>query len=452
MGVRIASPEDHAVLWNAADLQVSVQTFIAAKTIKQVQLIVDDVLRATADHPPLILTWPEIQPGEHLLSVKALTDDGQSGSSAAVHVVIANDDGGKLPRPWARMDIGGSVNAASISITNQSIKLSRTGGDVYGSADQAIYLYQPLKGDGSIVAHLAEIIPKDANQHAIAGVMLRTSLAPGGIAASALYSPSVGPIFLSRNEHDQPCNNTTGPTNAGGYLKLQRAGNRISGFRSDDGKHWESIAQADIPLTETVYLGVTLAAGDDGVAASAVFDHVTVGPLASTALIPPGVQLTDGTFLAGEFQGIDDGGAKLLWGNGTNLSRMIAIDPQRVSHVVLHPVQQQIVEQIPADSTGAILINGDLYEGTLSVVHPSNVTVTSDIFGSRPFNFGDIAVLVLHPAAHTIGQELLLKDGTKIVGNDWVIGDGSFLVKSGILKDTSVPLAWVVELRAGKST
>jgi PA14 domain len=451
MGVRVVSPDDRAIFSNPADLQVAIQPVNGKKKITQAQLVVDDIMRTSTTQPPFDLSWPSIGPGEHVLKVKALTEDGQAATSAAVHVTIASDDNGKLPRPWSRADLGSPTSTATAAITDQTINLTRTGGDLYSPADQAIFLYQTFKGNGAIVAHVAEVLPKGANDHAIAGVMIRTSLAPGGVAASALYAPSVGPIFLSRPQHDQPADNATAPTNLGGYLKLERASNHVSGFRSDDDKRWELIGQADLPMTDTAYFGLVLAAGDKGVASSATFDHVTVGPLESTALIPAGVQLTDGTFLAGEFQGIDDGGAKLLWGKGTNLNRVIVIDPKQVSHVLLHPVQQQIVEQIRPDSSGAILTNGDLYEGTLSAVHPGNVTITNDIFGARPFNFGDLAVLVLHPPVHATGRELQLKDGTIIVGNDWVLGDGALLIKSGILKDTSVPLELVLELRAGKS-
>lgn len=84
-----------------------------------------------------------------------------------------------IPSPWQQTDIG-AVNMpgyASFDNAASVFTSEAAGADVWGGADAFHYIYQPMTGDGTIVARVASV--QNTNQWTKAGVMIRESLAPG---------------------------------------------------------------------------------------------------------------------------------------------------------------------------------------------------------------------------------------------------------------------------------
>src|SRR5262249_57383073 len=65
--------------------------------------------------------------------------------------------------PFHQTDIGSVATAGSASISgpveNRVYTLQASGDDIFGTADAFHYLYQPLSGDGEIIARLTSIDP-----------------------------------------------------------------------------------------------------------------------------------------------------------------------------------------------------------------------------------------------------------------------------------------------------
>src|SRR6185436_9934991 len=81
---------------------------------------------------------------------------------------------GGPPAPWLDRDIGMVARAGDTAATPTAFTVTAGGGDVGGTADSFHFLYQPLAGDGEIVARVGAL--NGAEPASKAGVMFRASL------------------------------------------------------------------------------------------------------------------------------------------------------------------------------------------------------------------------------------------------------------------------------------
>ncbi|GAI92206.1 unnamed protein product [marine sediment metagenome] len=66
---------------------------------------------------------------------------------------------------------------------------------------------------------------------------------------------------------------------------MTRIGDTFTGYKSKDGRIWSALGQwagegiADIPMTDTVYVGLAITSQDDGIISVATFSNVEVKKL-----------------------------------------------------------------------------------------------------------------------------------------------------------------------------
>src|SRR5260370_1374741 len=78
-------------------------------------------------------------------------NDSALSGSADVAVTV----GGPLPSPWVDQDVGAVGVSGSASYVPGTFIENGSGADIWGTADAFHYVYQPLNGDGKIVARIA---------------------------------------------------------------------------------------------------------------------------------------------------------------------------------------------------------------------------------------------------------------------------------------------------------
>jgi hypothetical protein len=209
------------------------------------------------------------------------------------------------------MDIGSPgdpspAGSASFSSTNGgTYALTASGSDIWTNTDHMQYLYEPLVGNGSIVARLVSASAPDFWTKA--GLMIRDDLTAGAANDFMLDTPNPfhqEPVMQFRDSDGAQTNDTgnhVGATNATPiWLRLDRQGNTFTGYWAVDNNGtpgpWQLISQNDPHTTvmpTTVYVGLALTAHSNGNVATATFDHVTV--TGTTARLPAAVaRLTDG--------------------------------------------------------------------------------------------------------------------------------------------------------------
>ena len=200
---------------------------------------------------------------------------GGTSSSTSITVTIANSAGGGLPAPWLNQDVGAVGAAGSAVFVSGTFTVDASGADIWGTLDEFHFVYQPLTGDGEIVARVVSLT--NTNVWAKAGVMIRESIAADSAQASVVITPGTGGNFQRRNVTGGASVTTSGgAASAPFWVRLVRRGNTFHAFLSTDGVSWSKIASDFIPMGATVQIGMAVTSHNDGVLAAANFDNVLV--------------------------------------------------------------------------------------------------------------------------------------------------------------------------------
>jgi regulation of enolase protein 1 (concanavalin A-like superfamily) len=179
-----------------------------------------------------------------------------------------------LPAPWQDGDIGAVGVAGSASYNNGVFSVSGSGADIWGSADAFHYVYQPLTGDGQLIARVASV--QNVAAWTKAGVMIRDTMNPGSAYAFMLVSAAKGTALQYRTSAGAPASSIAGTSAVAPlWVKIVRAGTTFSAYQSADGNTWTLIGTATISMGSTVQIGLAVTSHNNAAAATATFDSVS---------------------------------------------------------------------------------------------------------------------------------------------------------------------------------
>jgi hypothetical protein len=193
------------------------------------------------------------------------------------------------------------AGTATFNSANSSYALTASGSDMWNNDDHFQFVYEPLSGNGEIVARLTGATSQDFWTKT--GVMFRASLSAGSANDFMLETPDPGheePVMQWRDTQSGGSNDTGNHTNhiqgLPVWLRLNRTGNVFTGYWAKDNNGvagtWNQMGQHTTNMPTTVYVGLALTAHNNSKTASATFDHVSVtgtaAPLPATY-----VRLTD---------------------------------------------------------------------------------------------------------------------------------------------------------------
>jgi glucose/arabinose dehydrogenase len=180
-----------------------------------------------------------------------------------------------VPGPWQQTDVGTVPIAGSATFSDGLFTVSGAGRRIGKNADAFHFVYQSLNGDGEIIARIASVLETD-NQ-ARAGVMIRGSLDANARFALMGLNASGTALFQSRTSAGANTSNQPGITGlASLWVRLVRAGNRITGFRSTDGVSWIEVGFTDIAMGSNVFVGLAVSAHSDTQLNTSLLDNVAV--------------------------------------------------------------------------------------------------------------------------------------------------------------------------------
>jgi hypothetical protein len=201
------------------------------------------------------------------------------------------------PSPWIDQDIGTVGIAGSVSFANGTFTVKGAGTGEGGTADGLNFLYQPLSGDGTIIARVASV----SNGYAQAGVMIRETLNADSTHAFMMsYASSV--YFYDRATTGagtsyqyffQNPNMPQVPTAVPYWTKLVRSGNLFSAYVASDGVNWAQVGTSvSINMAQNVYVGLAMSSGSTGNLYTGTFDNVSVNSAASPAPVITSISAT----------------------------------------------------------------------------------------------------------------------------------------------------------------
>ncbi|MFJ2738698.1 ABC transporter permease subunit [Streptomyces sp. NPDC087440] len=139
--------------------------------------------------------------------------------------------------------------------------------------DSFSFLHQPLKGDGTLTVPVTSLTGRIATTPtadrpglapwAKAGIIVKDSLTPGSSYAAVMVTGEHGVRMQDDFTHDTAGPQGTSaasPASAGGaprWLRLKRAGDTVTGYRSTDGRTWSEVGTARLSgLAETAQVGL----------------------------------------------------------------------------------------------------------------------------------------------------------------------------------------------------
>jgi hypothetical protein len=180
-----------------------------------------------------------------------------------------------LQSPWTSADIGNPSIPGGATFDGGTFQVNAAGGDIWNTSDQFHFVFQPLTGDGELVARVGAI--QQTNGSAKAGVMFRESLTAESAHAFMAVTAARGFAFQRRRAAGRATESTAGCNcSAPGWVRLVRQGNRFTAYESVEGNEWRQVASETILMAPTIYAGLALAGHNTDRATSATFTNVAL--------------------------------------------------------------------------------------------------------------------------------------------------------------------------------
>ena len=201
------------------------------------------------------------------------TDTGTgSTSTGSVSNVIA----GPLPSPWTNSDIGTVQLPGDSTASNGTFQVSGSGADIWGTADAFQYAYQPLNGNGDIIARVVKVDPTDPWSKA--GVMIRETLSASSPQAMTVISSGAGAAFQRRASAGGITSHTAGPNVTAPYwVRMTRTNSTFSSYVSADGNSWTLVGTQTMSMGTNAFVGLCSTAHTTTNALNnALLDNITV--------------------------------------------------------------------------------------------------------------------------------------------------------------------------------
>jgi outer membrane protein assembly factor BamB len=191
------------------------------------------------------------------------------------------------PNGWSCADIGGAAPAGMQGLSGGTWTVQGGGGDIWGTADQFHFVWQPLAGDGTVSAHVTA--QTSTNTWAKAGVMLRADSSAG----SAYYATEVTPGNGVVVQYRTPAGSSaamiaTLPGTVPAFVQVARSGGAFTAYTSADGATWTPVAGSSVTLGAGggMLAGLAVTSHNAGTLSTATFDSVAI---ASGAPTPPSI-------------------------------------------------------------------------------------------------------------------------------------------------------------------
>jgi pro-kumamolisin-like protein/IPT/TIG domain-containing protein len=201
-----------------------------------------------------------------------------------------------LPTPWQDQDVGQVGVAGSASYANGTFTVKGSGQQIWGTADQMNFMYQPLSGDGTIVARLVSL--QGGLSVESAGVMIRETLNTDSTNAYTAYGSNSLIYFDERlsTAGASTSANTPSPVTLPYWVKLLRSGSTFSGYTSSDGVNWVQIGTSQtINMAQNAYFGLVVNSDNNSALATATFDNVSTSSTSAPAPVITNVSATTGS-------------------------------------------------------------------------------------------------------------------------------------------------------------
>ena len=185
-----------------------------------------------------------------------------------------------LPTPWQDGDVGAVGVTGSATYSSGTFTVEGSGNCICSTADSMHFVYQPLSGDGTIVARVVSSTGGEA------GIMIRETLDANAASAFAFASSSYIYFYDRSSTGASMANEGTAYAPLPYWIELVRSGNSFSVYTSLNGLYWAQLGSTQtITMATNVYVGLAESSQNNASLATAVFDNASLNSTASPAPI-----------------------------------------------------------------------------------------------------------------------------------------------------------------------
>ncbi|HLH54538.1 MAG TPA: immunoglobulin domain-containing protein [Verrucomicrobiae bacterium] len=241
-------------------------------SISNVQFFANSNLIGQLATAPYSLNWSNVAAGDYSLTAIAWCAGGSNAASAPVQIHVAG-----LLAPWETMAIGSAALQGTANIAGNVFSVDGAG-SLSGYADSFQFLYQPISGNGSIVARV--VSDQNSTSAGRAGVMIRETLTSN--AAYAFMGIGTNGQFRFQRRRSTAGSTrtftftTTSFPNA--WVRVTRSGTTFTGYSSVDGTNWTQVYSGTVTMAANAYIGLAVVSGASNRLSQVSFDSVVVVP------------------------------------------------------------------------------------------------------------------------------------------------------------------------------
>jgi hypothetical protein len=238
----------------------------------EITAIADRTIAEDTSTGPITFSVADKETADTTLTVTATSSDTALVPDANIEVATTAS-------PWTGTDLG-TPSPAGASLAGDVFTLRANGNDIWGTADKGRFLYQPIDGDGEMIARVLSVQATDPWSKA--GVMFRVSTAANSANIYMLVSAVNGVSFQRRlTAGATSTSNVIAGISAPCWVRLVKAGNTFTGYYALDNAGapgpWVPVG-APITVAGTTWLrGLAATSHKDGTVATSTYDNVS-GP------------------------------------------------------------------------------------------------------------------------------------------------------------------------------
>ncbi|HKQ39689.1 MAG TPA: hypothetical protein VJ063_16550 [Verrucomicrobiae bacterium] len=347
---------------------------------------------------------------------------------------------------WAGKDIGWLLAPGTDSSFLGLHRTFCTGTNIAGVADSFRFTHQPIVGNREIVARIIRI-PR--GQNAKAGLMLRESLKPDAAHFFIGVNAGGGGMFQYREQSGGETMDFQRPDLfAPQWLKLKRAGNRISAFKSGNGRKWTLIQEMDVQFPDEVLAGVAvtgISAGPLGERQFSMCDNLQIGYSLPQNPYRPVVHLQSGSTVVGRVRGATESEVQFM---GPLPKSPLA--RSAISRIDFQWVPYRYSSFLNEVRPGILLTSGDYIEGEFKGVQENSAVISSVLAGIRSFDLNqDVLCIVLHRPTEQkpYAFQVSTIDGSRWLATDLQFGRNEIIVRDAALGVARLPIYELAEIR-----
>jgi len=241
-------------------------------SISKVQFLNGSTVVGEDTTAPYSFSWSSVRAGSYTLLARVVYGSWQTVNSASRGISVLG-----LPAPWRTRNIGSVAVEGSAGEVGGLFSVEGAG-RLGGVSDSFRFVYQPLTGDGEIVARVPSMANPQPNGHF--GVMIRenftdySSFIFMGVGSDGYYRAYLrdlsGQIALVKN--------SIRPAPSAMWVRLSRKGENLLAFRSGDGVAWTQIFARKITMAANVQIGLVVASGSATALSQGTFSDFVVVP------------------------------------------------------------------------------------------------------------------------------------------------------------------------------